>query len=475
MCSPVSKIRAFLLIRRPKQTVAFQPVKHSFFYAVLFMTALVLGSILIYSFYLPQTAPKQITFAVLPFTEDGEYTPLSVGFSAVLRDSIALSRDVVVVDSVSTNAVSWDPQKASSLASILGITHFVDGNLNTSRGNLARVDFRVVNVSQPNWKEVTSRTESIPEAGTHALQDVRDALTVQIRESLYDNSFMRTEPSRYDATDFRNYIDELGGWHLSFKGATFLGALHKPYVAKVSRLFDATSITTHPSRELSEEIDEFLDSKDVHQYGESLWLLAGEYPNSLAVEMLAQFAFDLRKFRVAEKLWLRVARIQPHAAYPALEIANVRRLLDDLEGTEQAFQIAKLRDEIGIAATFYAINTQFHESPASLTSPRTFTVADVRKFTPQWQSDDPFDTDDALIEAMIYADSFDAPPAGYRTSRLWRMPPKFMSEQDPRWLNAGTWLKQNFASASVAVDEEVLAQATSGEAVDQLFAPRRSD
>ena len=106
-------------------------------------------------------------------------------------------------------------------------------------------------------------------------------------------------------------------------------------------LFEATGIATQPSRELWEATALFNATQDTGVYSETIWNLADEYPNSLAVDVLGALAHDLQKLSLVESAWLRVARLQPQSAFAALNIAHVRRLLGDVEGTEQAFRIAK--------------------------------------------------------------------------------------------------------------------------------------
>ena len=48
--------------------------------------------------------------------------------------------------------------------------------------------------------------------------------------------------------------------------------------------------------------------------------------------------------------------LQPQSAFAALNVAHVRRLLGDLDGTEQAFRIAALRDDLGIVDYFKALD-----------------------------------------------------------------------------------------------------------------------
>ena len=435
------------------------------------MSALVLGSILIYSFYLPQAAPKQITLAVLPFSENSEFTNLSVGFTAALRDSIALSRDVAVVDSVSTNAAMWDIEKSSGMSHILALTHFVDGELHTVDGELTHMDFRVVNVSQPNWKEVLKATVPDLSASTD-LQEVRDSLTLQVRRSLYDNSSLRTESSQHDADTYREYVHSLGAWFLGNKPSKLLSTLHEAYQAKTKDLYETTGITTEPSRELWNAVATFERTQDVREFSQTLWRLADEYPNSLAVDALGSFAYDLGKLRLAERAWLHAARVQPQSAFIALHIAHVRRLFEDSDGTNQAFRIAELRDDLGFVQYFKTLDEQSMQI-SQTTVPPSLDSAVIEALI---AATDGRLRGDFLIEASIHAGVFGSQsPNTVETVKLWRSPPLWLSEDDPRWQEGRSFLAQHFPSASVRLSDDLLPAADSEDEVARLFTPRRPD
>lgn len=435
------------------------------------MATVVLGSVLIYSFFLPQAAPKQITLAVLPFPEDGEFTPLSVGFTAALRDSIALSRDVAVVDTLSTNAVMWDPEKSSGMSHILAITHFVDGELHGSDGNLERVDFRVVNVSHPNWKEVLN-VSGVDFSESETWQDLRDSVTLQVRGALYDNSALRTDEFRYAPETYEAYLVSLGDWLLQHKDSALFSSLHETYQAKTKDLFEMTGIATQPSRELWEAVALFKATQDTGVYSETIWNLAGEYPNSLAVGVLGALAHDLQKLKLAESAWLRVARLQPQSAFAALNIAHVRRLLGDSEGTGQAFRIATLRDDLGIVDYFEMLDEQFHE-PNRTSSTRRLNPTKVEALT---QASGGFLRGDFLIAASIHTETLrDHSTTAIQTAKLWRSPPLWLREDEPRWTGSRDFLAQHFPTASAAITIQLLPNAESTEAVTQLFAPRRPE
>lgn len=435
------------------------------------MAAVVLGSVLIYSLFLPQAAPKQITLAVLPFPENGEFTPLSVGFSAVLRDSIALSRDVAVVDTVSTNSVMWHPERASGASHILAITHFVDGELHSVDGVVERVEIRLVNVSQPNWKEVLS-VKDLESEVSESLQKQRDNLTLQVRGALYDNSLLRTEPVQHPTSEYREYLVDLGVWLLERRESRVFSSLHEAFHAHTKDLFEETGIATRPSRELWEAIVAFEESQDVAKYSETVWHLAGEYPNSLAVETLGSLAYDLQKLRLAEYVWLRVARVQPQSAFAALNIAHIRRLVGDSEGTAQAFRIAELRDDLGFVDYFrlldeYLANNFQNYNVESFDQ----TLIDELR-----ESSGGFLRGEFLIGASIHIGTLSSyRPSEIETQKLWRSPPIWLREDDPRWTESRDFLTEHFPTASAAVSTRLMPHADSADEFDKLFAPRRPE
>ena len=435
------------------------------------MAALVLGSILIYSFYLPQAAPKQITLAVFPFPENGEFTPLSVGFSAVLRDSIALSRDVAVVDTVSTNAVMWDPDKSTGMSHVLAITHFVDGELHSVEGELSRVDFRVINVSQPNWKEALN-VKNVELNDSDPLQALRDNLTLRVRGALYDNSVLRTETVRYAPKTYREYVVSIGSWLLRNKNSRLFSSLHEAYQSMTEDLYRSTGVATQPSRELWDAIALFEASQRALDFSETVWTLAGEYPNSVAVNALGSLAFDLGKLPLAESAWLRVARLQPQSGFVALDIAHVRRLLGDDEGTDQAFRIATLRDDLGIVDYFKMLDRRWRDSDQTSCLPSL----EPTLIDSMTESSDGMLRGDFLIAASIHAGKLRNYAASeIQTAKLWRTPPIWLRKDDPKWTASRDYLGQHFPTASATISTELLPNADSKDAVTQLFAPRRPD
>ena len=435
------------------------------------MAAVVLGSVLIYSLFLPQAAPKQITLAVLPFPEDGEFTPLSVGFSAALRDSIAMSRDVAVVDTVSTNSVMWNPDKASGASHILAITHFVDGELHSMEGVLERIDFRVVNVSHPNWKEVLN-VQGLDFDESEKLQSQRDHLTLQVRGALYDNSSLRTEPEQYESTAYREYLESLGEWLLLHKDSGLLSSLHEAYQAETKDLFEATGIASRPSQKLWQAVAAFEETQDTVEFTETVWQLAGEYPNSLAVNTLGSLAYDLQKLRLAEHVWLRVARLQPQSAFVALNIAHIRRLLGDTEGTVQAFRIATLRDDLNIVDYFKKLDEYFvNENQNKVIESFDSDVIQALR-----ESSGGLLRGEFLIGASIHVGTLPFNlPNEIQTAKLWRSPPLWLRENDPRWVDSRDFLIQHFPTASAMASMTLLPDADSKEVIARLFAPRRPE
>ncbi len=434
------------------------------------MTALVLGSILIYSLYLPQAAPKQITLAVLPFADNDEFTPLGVGFSSALRDSVALSRDVAVVDAVSTNAVMWDSEKASGMSHILALTHFVDGSLVSTDDNIERIEFRLVNVSQPNWKEVLAGSVEVGQDSATPLQLARDDITLQVRKALYDNSALRTESHQYNAQDYREYAFAVGSWFLDYKESSLLSELHESFVERSSKLYKRLDIATDPNRLFWNATAKFQETGDIGQYADTVASLASEYPNSLAVQALGDLAYDLTKWELAEHAWLRVARVQPQSTFVALDIANVRRIQSDIEGMVQAFRIAELRDDLQIAEYFQ----QLVQPDGKLAPPSQH--LNLALFESLAHAANNWSANDLILEAYIHEGVLCSRPlVDSATARLWREPPLFMSIDDPRWHEAKPCLADRISSARIELDENQIPLSLEKDEIEQLFAPQRAD
>lgn len=443
--------------------------KHSFFYASAFMASLVLGSVLVYSVFLPQTAPKQITLAVMPFTEKDEFTPLSVGLTVAIRDSIALSRDIAVVDAISTNAVIWDDEKRGGMSHILALTHFVDGQLQRVDDEVTSIDIRVINVTQPNWKEVVVTSISVATDSTTPLQDLRDEVTLKVRTSLYDNSLLRTEETTHTPDEYLAYMVQLGNWLLQFKETNALSNLHGAFHTKLREIFKRTGIATGPNQQLWTAIDEFKRSINLRQYVDRVWQLAGEYPNSLAVASLALMAYDLDELKLAEHAALRVARVQPQSAEIALYVGFFRHSLGDQEGVEKAFRIAELRDDRDVVPYFAElaqnmdsstyVSAEKHEGLQNLATHHLGRIVD-----------------DFILTTRIHLGDLETiEPSDLSTDRFWTAPPIWMSQSDSRWQRARVYLKRNFDFVLDEAPSGLLSEATTDEAMQALFAPRRPD
>ncbi|MYD42796.1 MAG: hypothetical protein F4W90_02775 [Gammaproteobacteria bacterium] len=436
------------------------------------MATVVLGSVLLYSVYLPETAPKQITLAVLPFSEQEEITPFGVGFAASLRDSIALSRDVAVVDSLSTNLVMLDKEQASGMAHVLALTHFVDGAIRVNSESAASIEYRVVNVSHPNWKEVTTREIQLSDEELKPWQAIRDEMTVAIRGALYDNSLLRTETKAYNEQAYVAYLETLGSFLIELVEKPASDTKYAAFDAFNRTLYEATGIAPEPQQELWDVQSKFSEDLNVSQYAQSLWHLAGEYPNSSAVAALAQLAFDLNYLELAEHAWLHAARVNPQSALVALSVADVRRVLDKPDGLEQALRIATLRARSDLVDYFIIASEKLDDGSIPLVSeashPETFKLLE--------NAFELSKTEGIAIDLLIHEDQLaERRIVQIEPTRLWQRPPKFMRVDDPRWLRAQRYLGQISPATRLEIGSGTLAIANDAEAVQQLFAPRRSD
>ena len=445
------------------------------------MTVLVIGSVIGYSVILPQQAPKQITLAVLPFKEKDERTVRALGFTAVLRDALALSRDVVVVDMMSTYSVAKDERSPGELVSMLALTHFVDGRFEITDDGAIEADYRVINVTQPNWKEVKKASIQVAPDSERPWQFLRDELTREIRESLYDNNSMRVESNSYGNDDFEKHLEVVGSFvaRLNPKDKTDSWIV-KYSDFRVERM-QTTAIRSDLSSQLASIQEALRNSGDFERYSQSLWQITGDYPNSEALLGLADVAYQLGHFRSAELLWLRVARLRPQSAQVALKIANARWRLGRIDEAKKALSIAFTRSNDSKLVGFYS--DAFHELiRGQVGKDESHEEEPISR--KDSLSDAEIDTifeeisgiDDAF-EFLIHVDGLGAAVfLGVIPKMVWEQPPMFMRASDPRWLKAKELFDEIRNHESIAeLQRDSLPQLADPATVMELFTPRRPD
>lgn len=439
------------------------------------MTVLVIGSVIGYSVILPQRAPKQITLAVLPFYENDSATSLSLGFSSALRDSLALSRDVVVVDTISSMSVVWDERTSNEIVSMLALTHVVNGELSSSENNGTNVHYRVLNVSQPTWKEVISRDSTLNDNSDRPWQELRDEMTVDIRQSLYDNNSMMTE-SRLHQTDL--YVEHLQrlGVHLKALEHAWRGEL---WIDRFQEHYERYLSTTEMSSDVyfvAQKVREQLrQSGDLAAYGEALWLLVDDHPNSFALELLAELAYEVQSFAAAERLWLRVARMKPQSTYVALRIADARRRQSDYEGVQKALRIAGLRSNESAIVDYYR-SVFDHASGQNVELAEVDTKSAHRTWTHFIGKLGISRVSDLALDLAIHLRAEETPSdIPSLRGRLWLEPPPFMDKGDQRWNIFKQHIDIDMRYEDLSKGYDILPALQSEEALLGLFTPRRPD
>ena len=434
------------------------------------MTLLVIGSVVGYSVILPKKAPKQITLGVLPFTEDGETTKLSLGFTAALRDSLALSRDVVVVDTISTASVVWEEKSSSELVSMLALTHVVEGEILSTAQDRPSITYRVLNVSHPTWKEVIASEGMVAGDSPRPWQGVRDELTISIRHSLYDNNSMRTESLEHDEKLYFEHLYSVGELLQELQDSPrvelWVDRLQEKYEQSITGMKTAPDV-----HRMSEDVvDQFNADGDLERYGVALWDLTDEYPNSSALSGLAELSFEFGFFDSAEQLWLRVARLKPQSAYVALRIADVRWRKGDMASVPQALRIAKIRsNDSEIVDYFERVYESLSSSESEVTNvpagPSLRTA--IRKL-----GDSTLNMDVAIHLAANRARA----TSDFDNSRLWFQPPIFMTERDNRWVDfQEVEDRVSIVPPKNLEAESIIHQLSNRDAITHLFTPRRPD
>ena len=433
------------------------------------MSVLVVGSVVVYSFFLPQTAPKQITLGVIPFTEAEEFTPTSVGFTAALRDSLALSRDIALVDNISTMTVAWDKERVNDLAGVLALTHFVDGNIQiNSSSSLTTVEYRVVNVTHPNWQEVRRGKIEVDENEERPYQSARDQLTISIRESLYDNSEMRTESQVFAPDVYLSWLLGIGNSVLkTTANEVSYDEKITQYQLDIKDLYDETKVSPEMYRLFWEISDRFSEQGSIASFKQELWHQVGEYPNSPGLSQLAQLYMDLGATNTAEKLWLRAARIRSQSAEVAFRIADANWRQGQFDKAKLAIRIATQRSQS--SSLVDCLQRQF--SQVQLPNEEAL-VSDGEDATACTKLANSYLSDRTRRDVVFYVSEYASMPDSFSAvGNYIGAAPMFVADTDPKWLRWQEFLQQK----GYRLTSELSLTLESSDDVDQLLAPRRPD
>ncbi|MYD45574.1 MAG: hypothetical protein F4W92_04410 [Gammaproteobacteria bacterium] len=106
---------------------------HAFFFTIIFMTSVVILTIVGYFLFLPKTAPKLITLAVLPFDGPEEFSEhLTQALPRHLTEILAESREIFVVDYDAAEEAVALKDKSRGFLNELGTTHILTGTFEVS-------------------------------------------------------------------------------------------------------------------------------------------------------------------------------------------------------------------------------------------------------------------------------------------------------------------------------------------------------
>ena len=329
---------------------------HSFAIALFVMLGVVLFTVFGYFFLLPDIAPKRIVVAVIPFEpNDSSAQPMAMEIAGEIASGIALSREVVVVDFDAAIEVTKLSRQSRGLVNELGVTHIVDGTLELveSRWNAG---VRVIDISQPAPKLKFER-----EYHDLSLQEIRDEITQSVRKSLYDRgstirsigpaiedsayaSFLRAMSARRAGDIEQAFIElqESNRVEQNVYANTLLAEI--ALVRKDQLPPRINGLDAYLPRLIANAVIDFKRDKNVLDYHEILVTLAGDHPNSEAVNLLGQLYLDLGYYQGARVLFERMVRVHPRSSTAAVWVTRARYLSGDIMGAREALTIAELRD-----------------------------------------------------------------------------------------------------------------------------------
>lgn len=410
------------------------------------MTALVISTIVVYFLFLPKVAPKIITLAVLPFAGSVDIpADLKREFPRHLSDLLSESRDVVVVDyehSLDTPAVS-DPGFRGFMTE-LGATHIIDGNYEVGDDlNSFSLFVRLVDVSKVAPKLRWNDAYEWPEI---SLTDIREIVVTSIREHLYDTSVPATLATRPQMDEVES-VDHPQIFNLQIKVPP--------------KIYDS---------ELQQIQVHYDETQDFLKYVDRSTSLASQYPNSLAVSQLASLYHELGWFKQEEDLLYRHAKVFPRSAEPAIRIAIARYMQGDIDGVNQALEIARNRDpESNYYQQLYdwIVHEQPLESSASeyfnqisntsLPNSNSFVKNGLK--TSNSTSMTTWDLCDQRIEIAFYTGDIDDVFENLSCStRLWLQPPAWWNNNNEIWQRFITERRYTQWLESKGINETVLAQ-----------------
>ena len=332
---------------------------HSLFFAVVFMTALILITVVGYFLFLPDQAPKQISLAVVPFEVTPNTPPyIQHALPREIREWLSRSRDVLVVDYEAAEAVIGSEKPFRGFIRELGATHFVDGVVESVAQDEEVLTIRLVDGTQPAWK--TKRQIQFALSSTAPMEIVRE--TVQtVRDGLYDTSAGPLALPDELSTAFTLYLEAQDQFERGNLDAATLKArasqsqYTNAYAAHLLAVlmperedeFLQTATTAIPQSVpalVASSKKEYAVARDLVAYLDELIPLVREYPNSEAVYELADAYTSIGLYREAEQLLFRWARMRPRSSDAALALSIARYRLGEINLSRDALKVAEARD-----------------------------------------------------------------------------------------------------------------------------------
>ncbi|MXZ45353.1 MAG: hypothetical protein F4Z01_10365 [Gammaproteobacteria bacterium] len=475
---------------------------HAFFFTVIFMTSVVVITIVGYFIFLPKTAPKLITVAVLPFDAPEEFpTHLTSSFPEHITELVAASRDVYVVDYAAAEEAVALEHRSRGFRNELGTTHIVDGSFEVSveQQDAWILKMRLIDVSKDVWKLKWEEKFAHPEL---SVLEIRNLIVINVAEKLYDNTIPDPSSDGLDSVTLEQYLLALAEYreYSSLEPAMKLVYRKEhasPYMSELLKkmLPDApmswrkewvelalSNNSNYYSTQVTQAQLKYEERKNLVTYLREMTFLAGQFPNSSAVGELAILYFDLGWFEDAQDLLLRWAQIRPRSSKPALAIAFNRFRRDDLKGVEEALEIARLRDKDNKLVDRYRALYEWKVKGKELNTEdldyliwiERFENKDFSPSDPEWNSyvEDLscFDQVELSLYLNIHDYIFDS--IDCNDNRLWLQPPPWWAEDDPKWIAFREdsryvgWIETKGVRSDVL---KVLEPVN----VKELFAPRR--
>lgn len=469
---------------------------HSFFFVVMFMALVVVGTVVTYFVFLPKSAPKQITLAILPFSGSASVPEwLKYGLAADIRNEIALSRDVKVIDFQSSVDAFDEGYDFESITNELGASHFVDGNFDELKSDLSgTLSVRLVNATHAAWKEVWASAISV-KAGEW--EQLRASVARIVRDELYDLNTPREMGLVNDSISYHTYLRALHAFHqrADERALAILNEMPEsdiaPYMELLKRhlsvhqdgyfyemreMFEATEAQYR----LDELNASLRASNDLKEYKEQLENLVSEYPNSTAVSTLADFYLYAGWLSQSKELLVRWAQLRPQSFNVGVRLAHIDFMRNYIPGAMRALEIAGERsnqsDRTGnwfrvLRANMARKVELSHEDNLHESVNGGNPAVGLFLFLGQDSSVE-LDCDTRLVLALSNGDVENALKELSCAHRTWVSPPIFTRSTDSNW--------QAFTSTDeyqAYLEREGYARPNLSETapsnVDALFVPRR--